>query len=196
MARHAIMLGGVLALCACTPSTPPFSGLPKLSVGTQFATQNLCDAGISPLIRLGDVPDGTASYIVQITDINVLIQTPWRETIPATSKTEIPEGSAKMYEGPCLGDMVQFQPVAPYGYQHRVEVLAVGANGRPLAYGATTVYVSSAYLTAKRERLRIQKLQQGGTAGALEPPPVPPPSLQSTYPGFPAGVGQSLGVYR
>ncbi len=153
--------------------------------------------GVSPRICLVGVPDATTSYLVQITDINVLFQTPWRETIPVSSKSEIAEGSAKTYEGPCLGDLVQFQPAAPYGYLHRVEVLAQDADGKPLAYGSTTVYVLSAYLTAKRERARLSRLQQQGGSGAASPPaPEAPLPTQMPVTGFPPGIGPSLGVYR
>lgn len=196
--RHIAALVTGLGLAACAAPRAPFPGLPRLSVSTQFAIQNLCDEAVSPAIHLGGVPSGTASYRIQITDINVLIQTPWRETVPALSKTEIPEGAAKTYVGPCLGDMVEFVPIAPNGYQHRVEVLAEDVHGKPLAYGAVTVYVLSAYLTAKRERTLLQKQPQRGFPA--NQPSVPQPPVQSFQPvpsvGFPQGVGPSLGVYQ
>lgn len=150
--RSAIL--AALLLAACNSPSTPFPNLPGLSVSTQFSLQNLCDIGVSPEIHLANVPANTASYAVQITNINVLVQTPWRETIAATDKADIPEGAAKTYTGPCLGDMVRFAPVALTGYRHRIEVLAQDADGKPLAYGATVVYVRSAYLVARQQRLQ------------------------------------------
>jgi hypothetical protein len=176
----AAAFAGIFLLSACaSPPPKPFPDLPRLTVSTQFSVQNLCDVGLSPRIALGGVPDGTASYAVQISDIMVLFQTPWRETIPLASKAEIPEGAAKTYEGPCLGDMTRFVPAAPYGYEHRVEVLAQDAQGQPLAYGSTTVMVESPYLTARRERLR----QQQPGAGVSLPRPT-----SGGFPGFPGGA--------
>ncbi len=165
--RYILMLAWI-GLTGCA-SPEPFPGLPRLSVTTQFNLQNLCDVGVSPRIALSQVPDATSRYVVQIMDINVLIQTPWRETIPASSKSEIPEGAAKTYEGPCLGDITRFAPVAPYGYLHRVEVLAEDAAGQPLAYGTTTVYVESAYVAAKRLRLGLQQPAASTVSPAVNP---------------------------
>ncbi|MBV8534761.1 MAG: hypothetical protein JO128_04155 [Alphaproteobacteria bacterium] len=156
-ATHALALGGFLLLAGCNAPAQPFPDLPRIDVTTRFGVENLCDAGLSPQINLKSVPDGAASYVVQVSDINVLIDTPWRETIPVTSKTEIPEGAARNYVGPCLGDMTRFPPITGYGYQHRVEVLALDAAGKPIAYGYTVVFVESPYITAKRERLKLQQ---------------------------------------
>jgi hypothetical protein len=186
-----------LALMGCSAPKQPFPGLPRLSVSTQFRTENLCDLGVSPRIVLSQVPDGTAKYMVQITDTYVVLQNSWREVVPLMSKTEIPEGAAKTYVGPCIGDNSRFAPIAPYGYLHRVEVLAEAKDGRPLAYGATLVYVDSPYITAKKERLQSQ---QGGAPGANVFPTSPPPlsTYQGAFPGlnFPQGPGPSVGVLQ
>jgi Phosphatidylethanolamine-binding protein len=188
---NSVALAGLLILSCCTNPVTPFPGLPRLAVKTEFLVENLCDAGVSPKIALSQVPDGTASYVLQMTDIDVLLDSQWRETVPLSSRSEIPEGAAKTYAGPCIGDNVRFPPTAIYGYRYRVEVLAQAANGNPLAYGATVVYVQSAYLTARRQR---QRLQQGG-AGA--PAPIPPPE-NPTMPfgaGLP-GIAPNYGVIR
>jgi hypothetical protein len=186
-----VAICGLLALGCCSNPRTPFPGLPRLSVGTQFDIQNLCDIGVSPKITLGKVPDGTTDYVVQMTNIDVLFQSPWRETIAVSSTSDIPEGAAKTYEGPCLGDNVRFPPIAPYGYRYRVEVLAQAADGKPLAYGATVVYVQSAYLTARRYR---QRMQQGGAAA---PSGAPPPGFPlDQNPAFPYGnFGSGTGNY-
>ncbi len=191
----AAALALALMLAGCAP-TVPFPTLPRLTVTTQFGVDNLCDAGLSPQIRLSGVPDGTTDYTVQITDIEVLIQKPWRETVPLSSKSEIPEGAAKSYDGPCLGDMTRFPPTTPYGYLHRVEVLALGADGQPLAYGSTVVWVESPYITAKRARLRQQ---QPGSTVTQPPPPSLYPSTPFGLPGNFPGTGvapQTMGVLQ
>ena len=178
--RLALLSSGVLALAACSIAQL-FPGLPRLSVETRFGTENLCNMGISPKILLSNVPRETTTYLVQITNINVLIQTPWRESVPAHSRTEIPEGAAKNYVGPCIGDITRFAPIDPRGYIHRVEVLAEDAAGRPLAYGSTNVHVESPYVTAKRERTQ----QQGG----------PPPPTETGSP-FLQNPAPDLGIFR
>lgn len=160
------LLTPLLVLLGCAGPSEPFPGLPRLSVSAAFNVENLCDMGVSPEIRLSHVPDQTASYVVQITNINVVFQTPWRETIPASSKSEILEGAAKTYVGPCIGDLSRFPPVSPYGYLHRIEVLAEDAAGNPVAYGATVAYAESPYVAAKRQRLG---LQQPGTSYVAPP---------------------------
>jgi hypothetical protein len=134
-----------------------------------------------------------------MTNIDVLIQSPWRETIPSSSPTEIPEGAAATYVGPCIGDNVRFAPISPYGYRYRIEVLAQGAGGQPLGYGQIVVYVQSAYLTAKQAR---QRLQQGSSGAVGAPPPQPVPGLLPgqnpfiPYGGFPSGATPGYGVLQ
>lgn len=169
---------GVSLLNACQYPTTPLAKLPRLGVGIQFALENLCNVGLSPRIDLSNVPAETKTYIVKITNVDVLIQTPWREAIPATSKTEIPEGAGKTFVGPCIGDNTRFPPVAPNGYTYRVEVLAADAAGKSLAYGWTNVLVQSPYLTARRMRV----LQQQGKASLQNGRPQPSPI--QTQPGL------------
>ncbi len=182
-----LTLVGLFLLTACGSLQPARPDLPLIQVHTEFTIYNLCDVGVSPEIHLADVPPGTAAYTVQITNTNVLFQSPWRETVPATSMADIPEGAAKTYAGPCFGDMIRFNPPAPRGYTHRVEILARDSAGRPLGYGSTVVYVQSAYLTARRQR-------QGGGANvpSLVPasPEAAPPSV------FPPSMPSILGPYQ
>jgi len=199
--RLACAVAAGLTLAGCNSPAPPFPDLPHLSVSTRFAIENLCNIGVSPPIQLGNVPDKTTTYVVQITDIYVLLQTPWREEIPLTSKTEIPEGAAKTYAGPCLGDFTRFDPVSRYGYQHRVEVLAEDATGKPLAYGSTIVNVESAYIVAKRARTQSQ--QGGGTGGGAPPPAsstAQPTALGPIGPvpgaALPPSPSPNMGVFR
>lgn len=182
--RTGLALGSAaaLALAGCAGAARPYPDLPELSVNTQFRVENLCDTGVSPTIRLSNVPDGTVRYVVQITDVSVLFQTSWRETIPFSSKTGIPEGAAKTYVGPCIGDNTRFAPTTPYGYQHRVEVLAEDAQGHPLAYGVTVAYVESPYVTAKRQRMNTSP--PGGAVPAQAGFGYGLPGMNGTGPGM------------
>lgn len=195
----AICAGAVL-LSTCRYPTPPLANLPRLGLATQFGVENLCDIGVSPRIGLSNVPAGTKTYVVQITNVDVLVQTPWHEAVPATSKTEIPEGAAKTFDGPCIGDNTRFAPVAPYGYRYRVEVLAKDALGKPLAYGWTTVLVQSPYLTA--QRMRVQQ-QHNASPQNGQPQPGPAqtqpeliPGQQYPYGSLSPGVGRNLGLLQ
>lgn len=174
-----VTCAGLLSLNACQYPTPPLANLPRLNLTTQFGVENLCDIGVSPRIGLSHVPAGAVTYIVKMTNVDVLIQTPWREAIPATSKTEIAEGAGKTFVGPCIGDNTRFAPVAPNGYTYRVEVLAEDAAGRPLAYGWSNVLVQSPYLTAKR--MRVQQQQQGNAGSQKEPPQPSPAQAQPEF---------------
>lgn len=185
-----------LMLAGCSNATTPFPDLPRLSVTTQFDIQNLCDIGVSPQIRLSSVPDSATNYVVQITDIDVLIESPWRENIPLASKSEIPEGAAKTFVGPCIGDNLRFAPLAPSGYRFRVEVLAEDAAAKPLAYGSTTVYVQSPYLAARRLRQRLQQPGPGATAPAAAPTQIMPSPAPSPYSGFGPGPSPNYGILQ
>jgi hypothetical protein len=195
LSRALVAAVGVLTLGGCYSPPTPFPGLPRMGVATQFGIQNLCNVGVSPQIKLSKVPDGTTDYVVQITDTDVLIQTPWRETIPFADKAEIPEGAAKTFVGPCLGDNTRFPPLAPYGYVFRVEVLAQNAGGKPLAYGATNVLVQSPYLTARRLRLQQQQPAPGAPGAGAYPGGAPGP-IQLPYSNFPPGMSPGYGILQ
>lgn len=140
----------VLAACTTNPP-PPYPGLPRLTIDIGFSVDNLCNSGVSPEIRLGGVPDKTASYAVQALATEVLFQKPWRDTVPATRKDGIPEGASKNYIGPCIGDLERWTNLK--GDYFRVEVLALNAAGQPLAYGQTQTIVRSLALTARQEQI-------------------------------------------
>lgn len=120
----------LLALAACAPTPPLFPELPRLIVSTGFALQNLCNDGVSPAIKVAGAPRGTTRYRVKMTNVSVVLQTAWQDTLPATP-SGIAEGAAPSYPPPCMGTYQQ--------YAYRFEVMALDTTGRPLAYGATTV---------------------------------------------------------
>jgi hypothetical protein len=119
-------LGAVLALAflaGCASEPGPNPQLPRIGLLSQFTSHNLCSLGVSPEIRLYDVPAGAASYRVSITLISALISPPWQTAVAANGPV-IAEGALAGYEGPC--------PPERQIFRYRFEVLALGADGQPL----------------------------------------------------------------
>jgi len=119
----------VLAMVALTTGAVAAAEMGKLGVDFTFGPKNKC-AGMSPEIRLSDVPPGAASYDVKLTDLDVPDFRHWSQTLPAATPV-IREGVGTKYYGPC----------PPGGAQHRyrIEVTALDAAGKPLAKGDKTV---------------------------------------------------------
>jgi hypothetical protein len=160
--------GVLVALAAGCASPPePFPELPRLGVATQLTSRNLCGLGVSPAISINKVPPATARYRLRLTNTDVLIQTPWQTTADATPGG-FAEGALADYQAPCVGDLT-VNNYYPY-FRHRLEVLALDAQGRPLAYGSTTFLVQSVSATVDRAR-------NAATQPALTPMPPPPPIL-------------------
>ncbi len=102
--------------------------LPHMGVDFAFAQKNKCQ-GVSPRIQLSQVPANAASYKIQMTDLNVPSFHHWSQTLSAKGTT-IPEGAGQGYFGPC----------PPSGkHRYRIEVSALDADGKPVAYGSKTV---------------------------------------------------------
>jgi hypothetical protein len=97
-----------------------------MSLRTFFGAEHVCGLGVSPPIRLDGGPREAAGYRVRFTNVSVL-RAPAPEYTVAFTPGEIPQGAIEGYRGPCPGEMM--------GFQFRVEVMAVDAAGRPLAYG-------------------------------------------------------------
>lgn len=168
MGRSKGFLVAVLALLAaaagCAPNVPDQAGLPVLGVRTAFGPQNLCGLGISPAIGLANVPRGVARFDVRMTNLDVLFQTPWQASVPATGN-EIRQGAATPFPAPCPGEQQLFTM--------RFEVLARDANGRALAYGNTVVAAQSAERTIRAMR---QSEREGTPYGARPVVPAMPPT--------------------
>jgi phosphatidylethanolamine-binding protein (PEBP) family uncharacterized protein len=103
----------------------------QLGVDFRFDAKHKCQ-GVSPEIRLTNVPPHVALYEVRLTDLDVPGANHWHEVLPANGPM-IPEAAGTAYRGPC----------PPFG-QHRYEmsVTAKGAQGQPLAHGAKTVFAA------------------------------------------------------
>jgi hypothetical protein len=152
-------LAALAAGCASPP--PPFPELPQLSVSTQIASRNLCGLGVSPPINIANAPPATARYRMRLTNTSVLFQSPWQTTADAVPGG-FAEGTLADYQAPCVGEL-RVNSFYPY-HSYRLEVLALDAQNRALAYGATTFLVQSVTTTLELER---------AARGAARPPQAP-----------------------
>jgi hypothetical protein len=99
-----------------------------MGVRTFFGLEHLCALGVSPPILLDGAPGSAARYRVRVTNVSVLwAAAPEFET--AAAGPAIAQGALQGYRGPCPGETV--------GFTLRVEVLALDAAGRAVAYGQT-----------------------------------------------------------
>src|SRR5215471_8539143 len=96
------------------------SNLPQLGVDFTFGPKHKCQ-GISPEIRLSNVPAGVASYEVKLTDLDVPTFRHWSQTLPAGGPV-IHEGAGSGYFGPC-----------PPSGTHRYEITVVARDGQSRA---------------------------------------------------------------
>jgi hypothetical protein len=125
-ARAAIAAVVLGMLAACANDRGPHPDLPPLGVRVDFFSQNLCEQGVSPEIRLGGVPANAASYRLRLTNVSVLNARP-REMTAKADGAVIPEGTFSDFEAPCIGELQTSE--------FRLEVMALANDGRPLAYG-------------------------------------------------------------
>lgn len=125
--RDFAILAALFAGCATVDAVP----LARMGITVTFEQKNKCQ-GVSPRIRLTNVPPHVAIYEIQIADLDAPGYPHWSETLPASGSV-IPEGAGTAYRGPC----------PPFG-QHRfaIAVTARGAEGQPLARGETIVPVA------------------------------------------------------
>jgi hypothetical protein len=119
------------AACATDPSKD--AGLPRMDVDYAMAPKHKC-LGVSPEIRLGNVPAGTVSYEVRMTDLDAPSFQHWSQTLPA-------EGAViREDRGRAEGGVRYYGPCPPNGtHRYQIEVIARDANLKPLAYGERTV---------------------------------------------------------
>jgi|APPan5920702752_1055751.scaffolds.fasta_scaffold09580_1 phosphatidylethanolamine-binding protein (PEBP) family uncharacterized protein len=96
------------------------SNPPKMGVDLIFDPKHKCQ-GISPEIRLSNVPAGVASYEVKLTDLDVPTFHHWSQTLPAEGPV-IHEGAGSGYFGPC-----------PPSGTHRYEITVVARDGQSRA---------------------------------------------------------------
>lgn len=124
--RSIFVLVLMVAVAGC--ATLDTSKLPRMSVDFTFDQKHKCQ-GVSPEIRLGNVPAGVTSYEVTMTDLDVPRFHHWAQTIPATGPV-IREGAGTLYFGPC-------PPAGTHRYE--INIIARDGQNQPLAYGEKTV---------------------------------------------------------
>ena len=125
--RH-VLAALVLAILPATISAAADRSKLPIGVNFAFAQKNKC-GGISPEIRLTNVPAGVTSYAVRLTDLDVPSFQHWSQTIPATVSV-IRERVGSGYYGPC-------PPSGTHRYQ--IKVTALDGQKKPLASGERTV---------------------------------------------------------
>lgn len=104
------------------------SKLPRMDVDFAFDQKHKCK-GVSPELRLSNVPTGAADYEVKLTDLDFPVYPHWSQTLPATGAVNA-EGAGTSYFGPC----------PPFGtHRYRISVVARDAGKQPLAYAEKTV---------------------------------------------------------
>jgi hypothetical protein len=129
-----LALGALLALLAACQSGGSSAGLPVLTVNSIMTADNLCSLGVSPAIEIARAPSATARYRVRFQNVGVLFSEAQNFEIDATTRS-VPQGALEAYRGVCPGERQRFEI--------RIEVLAVDAQGRALAYGSTNRSVTS-----------------------------------------------------
>ncbi len=156
--RIAGLVLGAVALAACAPARGPHADVAQFGIHVRFALANLCAGGMSPPIALEEVPQGTSEFLVQVTNVTVLLARPqeWRILV-GPDPTRIPFGALQDYAGPCPGELQRFN--------YRVEVLSLGRDGRRTGYGMRVVSVEPVSRQAQ------QVWGRGSAPDPLEPPP-------------------------
>ena len=111
------LLALAMALGFINGASAETSTLPRIGVDLTFGPKQKCK-GISPEIRLSNVPAGVASYEVKLTDLDVPSFHHWSQTLPAAGPV-IREGAGSGYFGPC-----------PPSGTHRYEITVVARDGQ------------------------------------------------------------------
>src|SRR5262249_14554551 len=126
MTKTLLALAIILGLVGSTSAQT--SNPPKIGVDFTFGPKHKCQ-GISPEIRLSNVPAGVASYEVKLTDLDVPTFHHWSQTLQAEGPV-IHEGAGSGYFGPC-----------PPSGTHRYEIMVVArdSQNRAVASGEKIV---------------------------------------------------------
>ena len=135
-------------LTGCANERGPNPNLPPLGVRLEFLAKNLCSQGISPEVRLGGVPANTASYRLRLTNISIVNATRWEATVKAEGPL-IPEATIGDFDAPCPGEQQSFT--------YRLEVMALGPGGQPLAYGWNFAQARSLTRQIEEEQAELKR---------------------------------------
>lgn len=114
-----------------------------MGVAVFYTADNLCSKGVSPRIQLVNAPDEAAGFVIRIQNISVLFSKPQDFEVRGP-QSEFPAGTLLGYQGPCPGEQQRFDM--------RIEVVALDAGGRRIAFGTVrrTVGSTTSMLTPGR----------------------------------------------
>ena len=179
----------------CANDRGPHPDLPRIGIDTGFTAHSLCGEGVSPALRVISPPAGAATYRIKMTMVNALAGPSWQFDVPATTLVNttppggsrnvatIPEATIPDFPAPC--------PPERQIYVYRLEVMAMGSGGAPLAYGWSFASAQSLVHQLATERLSQQRLQRARDAAAARglPPPVEQPVPTATNSLLPYATG-------
>jgi phosphatidylethanolamine-binding protein (PEBP) family uncharacterized protein len=133
LTRMALMVAALATVACASADASKDTSLPRMDVDYAFAAKHKCQ-GVSPEIRLRNVPPGTASYDVKMTDLDVPSFQHWSQTIPASGPVISEDG------GRAVDGVRYYGPCPPRGtHRYQIEVVARDAKQKPLAYGEKMV---------------------------------------------------------
>lgn len=144
----AVTFAAVGFVAGCANERGPNPDLPPLGVRLEFLAKNLCSQGISPEIRLGGVPANTASYRLRLTNISIVNATRWEASVKAEGPV-ISEAMIGDFDAPCPGEQQSFT--------YRLEVMALGPSGQPLAYGWNFAQARSLTRQIEQEQAELKR---------------------------------------
>lgn len=152
-----LVLAAPVLTGACANDRGPHPNLPPLGIMAEFTSRNLCGLGVSPEILIGNLPPNVATYRLRLSEVSTLSGPRWQADLPAAGPS-IPEGALNGFDLPCPGE----KQVLSY----RLEVMALGAQGQPLAYGWG--FANAISLPERLEREQ-QLAKRGETRRAVPP---------------------------
>lgn len=115
----------------------------RLDVAFTWNISHRCSP-VSPEIRLKDVPSGTTTIRVKMTDLDQKDDDHGGGDISQSesfgSSFTIASGALKAYKGPCPENFTTL------GHEYQFSVTALGADGKPLAVGSAKAAFSAKFV--------------------------------------------------
>jgi hypothetical protein len=156
-----LAVSAMLVLAACAYDRGPHPNLPPLGVQADFTSRNLCGLGVSPQVRLGNVPANVATYRLRVSEISTLRGPRWQADLPAKGPV-IAEGAMDGFDLPCPGEKQHLS--------YRFEVMALASDARPMAYGWGFSSVLSLPEQIEVEQRRAKRGEQPSAVTPTRPP--------------------------
>lgn len=101
-------------------SSVPTDG--KFSISYFWRRDNMCRHGISPNIKLYNVPDGTIVFTIKVIDLDMRSSDHGGGIVKYKGKNYIRSGALRNYRGPC--------PPAGVTHEYSIVVYAINANNK------------------------------------------------------------------